>query len=266
MNFGSFQGKNEYIGRTIAKPLVKMVGERYEGPRFPPKLDWYQVYRGVTKAGEILAAFELLQVRLWSEVGPDAFGKWAQHDVARLVKSVARLAVHSRLRLDPIRSRADGQCLAEAMERGQTRVSAERRFFWGLSRVGFWDISVHVAVTQITIACACNKAGKTGTVFLSLAWFVTQYFSAPKRLAKDFFSASQRYALLRWNFASTRIRCKCKFAWTTWIWMRCAKPIKIQRSTPSHCSLMYSRKHSSFAFTAIISCLLRYPRVYDFKA
>uniref|UniRef100_H2Z080 C2 domain-containing protein n=1 Tax=Ciona savignyi TaxID=51511 RepID=H2Z080_CIOSA len=55
-------GKNEYIGRTIAKPVVKMSHERYEEPRFPSQLDWYQMYRGMTKAGEILAAFELLQV------------------------------------------------------------------------------------------------------------------------------------------------------------------------------------------------------------
>ncbi|XP_076803747.1 otoferlin-like isoform X4 [Clavelina lepadiformis] len=55
-------GKDEYIGRTIAKPTVKMSNERYESPKFPPKLDWYQIYRGVTKAGEILASFELLQI------------------------------------------------------------------------------------------------------------------------------------------------------------------------------------------------------------
>uniref|UniRef100_H2Z074 C2 domain-containing protein n=1 Tax=Ciona savignyi TaxID=51511 RepID=H2Z074_CIOSA len=56
-------GKNEYIGRTIAKPVVKMSHERYEEPRFPSQLDWYQMYRGMTKAGEILAAFELLQIK-----------------------------------------------------------------------------------------------------------------------------------------------------------------------------------------------------------
>uniref|UniRef100_F6VBD0 C2 domain-containing protein n=1 Tax=Ciona intestinalis TaxID=7719 RepID=F6VBD0_CIOIN len=56
-------GKNEYIGRTIAKPVVKMSSERYEEPRFPPQLDWFQVYRGMTKAGEVLAAFELLQIK-----------------------------------------------------------------------------------------------------------------------------------------------------------------------------------------------------------
>ncbi|XP_078483992.1 otoferlin isoform X2 [Ciona intestinalis] len=55
-------GKNEYIGRTIAKPVVKMSSERYDEPRFPPQLDWFQVYRGMTKAGEVLAAFELLQI------------------------------------------------------------------------------------------------------------------------------------------------------------------------------------------------------------
>lgn len=55
------QGDNEYIGRTIAKPLVKMTSEKYE-KKFPPQLDWYQVYRGSMKAGELLASFELLQV------------------------------------------------------------------------------------------------------------------------------------------------------------------------------------------------------------
>jgi len=48
----------------MAKPVVKMSSEKYEGPRFPAKLDWYQIYRGSTVAGEILAAFELLQVVL----------------------------------------------------------------------------------------------------------------------------------------------------------------------------------------------------------
>ena len=46
----------------MAKPIVKMSSEKYEAPRFPAKLDWYQIFRGSTVAGEILAAFELLQV------------------------------------------------------------------------------------------------------------------------------------------------------------------------------------------------------------
>ena len=56
------QGKDEFIGRAFAKPVVKMSKEAYELPRFPPKLDWYQAYRGSNKSGEILASFELLQV------------------------------------------------------------------------------------------------------------------------------------------------------------------------------------------------------------
>ena len=40
-----------------------MHDEPYELPKFPPKLDWFQTYRGTNKAGEILASFELLQVR-----------------------------------------------------------------------------------------------------------------------------------------------------------------------------------------------------------
>ncbi|XP_077968337.1 otoferlin-like isoform X2 [Styela clava] len=54
-------GNNEYIGRTMAKPLVKMSWEKYE-KKFPPQLDWYQIYRGSTRAGELLASFELLQM------------------------------------------------------------------------------------------------------------------------------------------------------------------------------------------------------------
>lgn len=56
------QGKAEFIGRTFAKPLVKMCEEHYGPPRFPPQLEYYQVYRGNSTAGELLAAFELLQV------------------------------------------------------------------------------------------------------------------------------------------------------------------------------------------------------------
>lgn len=56
------QGKAEFIGRTFAKPITKMVDEHYGPPRFPPQLEYYQIFRGNSTAGELLAAFELLQV------------------------------------------------------------------------------------------------------------------------------------------------------------------------------------------------------------
>lgn len=59
-----FQGKADFMGRTFAKPVVKMADEHYGPPRFPPQLEYYQIYRGNCTAGEMLAAFELLQVRL----------------------------------------------------------------------------------------------------------------------------------------------------------------------------------------------------------
>ncbi|KAG7508019.1 otoferlin isoform X2 [Solea senegalensis] len=55
-------GKAEFIGRTFAKPTIKMCEEHYGPPRFPPQLEYYQVYRGNCTAGELLAAFELLQI------------------------------------------------------------------------------------------------------------------------------------------------------------------------------------------------------------
>uniref|UniRef100_A0A8C9Y0B8 Otoferlin n=1 Tax=Sander lucioperca TaxID=283035 RepID=A0A8C9Y0B8_SANLU len=55
-------GKAEFIGRAFAKPTIKMCDEHYGPPRFPPQLEYYQIYRGNCTAGELLAAFELLQV------------------------------------------------------------------------------------------------------------------------------------------------------------------------------------------------------------
>ncbi|XP_069351375.1 otoferlin isoform X3 [Eulemur rufifrons] len=55
-------GKADFMGRTFAKPVVKMADEGYCPPRFPPQLEYYQIYRGNATAGDLLAAFELLQV------------------------------------------------------------------------------------------------------------------------------------------------------------------------------------------------------------
>ncbi|XP_061482497.1 otoferlin isoform X2 [Rhineura floridana] len=55
-------GKADFMGRTFAKPLVKMSDEEYSPPRFPPQLEYYQIYRGNSTAGDLLAAFELLQI------------------------------------------------------------------------------------------------------------------------------------------------------------------------------------------------------------
>ena len=57
-----FQGDSEFIGRALARPIVKMAHEKYEKPNFPPALEWFEICRGDEKAGELLAAFELLQV------------------------------------------------------------------------------------------------------------------------------------------------------------------------------------------------------------
>uniref|UniRef100_A0A8C9F061 Otoferlin n=1 Tax=Pavo cristatus TaxID=9049 RepID=A0A8C9F061_PAVCR len=54
-------GKADFMGRTFAKPVVKMSDEQYCPPRFPPQLEYYQIYRGNSTAGDLLAAFELLQ-------------------------------------------------------------------------------------------------------------------------------------------------------------------------------------------------------------
>uniref|UniRef100_A0A4W3J5H4 Fer-1 like family member 6 n=1 Tax=Callorhinchus milii TaxID=7868 RepID=A0A4W3J5H4_CALMI len=51
-------GKAEYIGSTVAVPVVKLADHKYA----PPMLQYYPIYCGSVPGGELLAAFELLQI------------------------------------------------------------------------------------------------------------------------------------------------------------------------------------------------------------
>ncbi|XP_069776592.1 fer-1-like protein 6 isoform X1 [Narcine bancroftii] len=51
-------GKAEYLGSTVALPVVQLVGQAYA----PPMLQYYPIYCGSTPGGELLVAFELLQL------------------------------------------------------------------------------------------------------------------------------------------------------------------------------------------------------------
>ena len=55
-------GEIEFIGRVMSRPLVKLCDEPYEKPLFPPKLEWFDIFRGENPSGEILAAFELFEL------------------------------------------------------------------------------------------------------------------------------------------------------------------------------------------------------------
>ncbi|XP_029447857.1 fer-1-like protein 6 [Rhinatrema bivittatum] len=56
-------GKAEYIGSTVASPTVTLANQTYE----PPKLSYYPIFCGNMSGGDLLAAFELLQI---PESGP----------------------------------------------------------------------------------------------------------------------------------------------------------------------------------------------------
>lgn len=51
-------GKSEFIGRAIAKPKVKLKENSYK----IPVLEWFEIFRGQDTAGELLAAFEMLEI------------------------------------------------------------------------------------------------------------------------------------------------------------------------------------------------------------
>ena len=54
-----FQGKDEFMGRCVESPVVKLKGQ---GPP-APRLLWEPVKKGREDAGEILVALELFLVR-----------------------------------------------------------------------------------------------------------------------------------------------------------------------------------------------------------
>ncbi|XP_059059908.1 otoferlin-like [Achroia grisella] len=54
-------GKSEFIGRTLAKPHIKTFEEIRQKTQLP-SLEWYDITRGDDSAGELLAAFELLEI------------------------------------------------------------------------------------------------------------------------------------------------------------------------------------------------------------
>uniref|UniRef100_A0A1I8P4F1 C2 domain-containing protein n=1 Tax=Stomoxys calcitrans TaxID=35570 RepID=A0A1I8P4F1_STOCA len=51
-------GKSEFIGRAMAKPRVKLRENAY----VTPTLEWFDIARGPDNAGELLAAFEMLEL------------------------------------------------------------------------------------------------------------------------------------------------------------------------------------------------------------
>ncbi|XP_041986381.1 otoferlin [Aricia agestis] len=55
-------GKSEFIGRTLAKPCVKSCEDICQANQLPPALEWFDISRGDDRAGELLAAFELLEL------------------------------------------------------------------------------------------------------------------------------------------------------------------------------------------------------------
>ena len=77
-------GEEEFIGRALAKPIIKLAEEQYDKPFFPPALQWFPIFRGESKGGELLAAFELLQGTFHSIVFPlggrvkNFWGTWAE--------------------------------------------------------------------------------------------------------------------------------------------------------------------------------------------
>ena len=51
-------GKSEFIGRAIAKPRIKLKENSYT----TPTLEWFEITRGLDNAGELLAAFEMIEL------------------------------------------------------------------------------------------------------------------------------------------------------------------------------------------------------------
>ncbi|NWX87291.1 FR1L6 protein, partial [Nothoprocta ornata] len=70
-------GKAEYIGSTVAAPVVRLADQKYE----PPKLSYHPVYCGNLSGGDLLATFELLEI---PESDPDSLPPVDPPDVSQI--------------------------------------------------------------------------------------------------------------------------------------------------------------------------------------
>ncbi|NXH66598.1 FR1L6 protein, partial [Hydrobates tethys] len=70
-------GKAEYIGSTVAAPVVRLADQNYE----PPKLSYHPVYCGNLSGGDLLATFELLEI---PESGPDRLPPLDPPDIGQI--------------------------------------------------------------------------------------------------------------------------------------------------------------------------------------
>ena len=61
------QGDPEFLGRVMVQPRVCLSETPYAPPDWPSQLQWCDLHRGAEEAGQILAAFELIEVRDWHE-------------------------------------------------------------------------------------------------------------------------------------------------------------------------------------------------------
>ncbi len=77
------QGSPQALGRAFAKPELKFVEEPYK----KPQLQFFEITKGKSKAGEILAAFELIELDYSSfgEVGLPFFSLISLQKTARRV-------------------------------------------------------------------------------------------------------------------------------------------------------------------------------------
>ena len=57
----------------MVQPRVCVKGTRYEAPNWPSQLQWCDLQRGTEEAGQVLAAFELIEVR---NVVSSVAGSW----------------------------------------------------------------------------------------------------------------------------------------------------------------------------------------------
>lgn len=124
-------GKSEFIGRTIGRPRVKLCDDPY----IIPTLEWFDIVRGADGAGELLAAFELL------ELGAENMPKLTEPKVTPISVEATTVEV-----VRPSRGAAAQKCSILPVPRDVRPNLARFRvevLFWGLrdlKRVHFMSV------------------------------------------------------------------------------------------------------------------------------
>ncbi|XP_046406031.1 otoferlin-like [Ischnura elegans] len=139
-------GKEEYIGRGVAKLTMKLVGERIKLNEKKLRLEWVELFNAGEHAGDVLSAFEMIELMHEKEALPLTKESSRKHDFRHIPPYIRPHLILYSLKV----------------------------LFWGLRRHGMAHLKLEAnPLVTIEVGCklikSCSKDQRDGNFTSSLA-------------------------------------------------------------------------------------------------